>query len=46
LEISRLTVRSYLKKLAAAGFVSERRAVRDNYYVTDRLVSLLAEVSS
>lgn len=46
LEISRLTARSYLKKLAAAGFVSERRAGRDNYYVTDRLVSLLAEVSS
>lgn len=46
LKVSRLTARSYLKKLAAAGFVSERRSGRDNYYVMDRLVSLLAETSS
>lgn len=45
LSVSRPTASKYLKELAAAGLVEERKAGRNLYYVNTRLVALLLEVS-
>lgn len=46
LSVGRLTASKYLKTLAEHGFVKETKRGRNNYYINDRLVRRLMEVSA
>ncbi|MBC7793436.1 MAG: Fic family protein, partial [Clostridia bacterium] len=46
LEVSRITATKYLDELGRRGFVRKVRAGRSNYYVNDKLVTLLSETDT